>query len=671
MVQDLKKHTNLLLTQTKRIMKKARFIKAFAIAGLALIMSGCSSDKTVKINLLPVQLERNGSWSMINAEGEVVYENEFKEKPTLVINNVFSVKEGEGITVYNAGDKPEPIKGLEGLKSAGMMNEGLIPATAPNSRIALYDDSGNKEFELEPYKGNEIVKADFCYSDGLLTVEDEKGNVGYVDKKGKMVIEPKYYTGSQFIEGYAVVAEKSESDNGESVYKKSVINKKGEAVVSLKSDYELLANAVINGYVIVKDVNDNILFVDMDGEITKCPSKVEQITAIYKDLYIYTSDGSYGAMDYKGESIVRAKYDNLMWDDTNEIFIAKMGDECQILDKKGEKTAETDYKNAMVINGFGIIGELKRTYALIDKEGKQLGKEEFYAISDRFYADGHVESDYFSPDAITEKIAAGVNDMGYDKVKLGGKASNYLSEPVNSSSIYIPELAVNGFRYSINVSILTEEGFTTWNYGSLQWNPDARIQNIMVNLSVKGEWTAKNSENLAKAISKKGFKIIGSNIDDTNSYTAVLQKGDTYIHVSNQTDNIYVSIFDGRVPLIKENIMNSMAYFNNKAAAVTTSQAEAPAADGAAETAAATSGDNPYAWLSEREATATDISGLSKAQLRIMRNAIYARYGMKFKSKDLQEHFARFSWYTPKHDDVSSMLNAIEKKNVRYLKSHE
>lgn len=671
MVQDLKEHTNLLLTQTKRIMKKTCFIKAFAIVCLALIMSGCSSDKTVKISLLPVQLEKNGSWSMINAEGEVVYENEFKEKPTLVINNVFSVKEGEGITVYNAGDKPEPIKGLEGLKSAGMMNEGLIPATAPNSRIALYDDSGNKEFELEPYKGCEIVKADFCYSDGLLRVEDEKGNIGYVDKKGKMVIEPKYYTGGQFIDGYAVVTEKSESNSGETVYKKSVINKKGETVVNLKSDYELIVNATINGYVVAKDVNDNILFVDMDGEITKCPSKVEQITAMYKDLYIYTSDGSYGAMDYKGESIVRAKYDNLMWDDTNEIFIAKMGDECQILDKKGEKTAETDYKNAMVINGFGIIGELKRTYALIDKEGKQLGKEEFYAISDRYYADVQVESDYFSPEAIAEKIVAEINDKGYGKAQIGGKPADCVAEPGYMKRTAVKDLTVNGFRYNIGVDIISNSYFAEWQNGGYQWNPSSTIQGIMVDVNVDGEWTSKNTDNLAKVIGKKGYKIIGSRTVDENEYKSLLQKGNTYIYLTSYKGHVLLAFADGNDPTTKAEVTRLAGELGSSVQASGNAEADGAAADTPTETTAADGAANPFAWLSTRIATAADISGTSKADLRVMRNAIYARYGMKFKSADLQQYFAQYSWYTPKYDDVSSMLNAIEKKNVAFLKSHE
>ena len=38
----------------------------------------------------------------------------------------------------------------------------------------------------------------------------------------------------------------------------------------------------------------------------------------------------------------------------------------------------------------------------------------------------------------------------------------------------------------------------------------------------------------------------------------------------------------------------------------------------------------------------------SKEDLRILRNTIYARYGYKFRSKDLNELFSKTDWYSPK-----------------------
>lgn len=81
--------------------------------------------------------------------------------------------------------------------------------------------------------------------------------------------------------------------------------------------------------------------------------------------------------------------------------------------------------------------------------------------------------------------------------------------------------------------------------------------------------------------------------------------------------------------------------------------------------------DNPWEWLSQRPVTASDIRGKSAAQLRIMRNAIFARHGYIFKSSDLEEYFSRYPWYRPRYSDVTDRLNEVERSNVAHLKKYE
>ncbi|MBQ8656816.1 MAG: YARHG domain-containing protein [Prevotella sp.] len=80
---------------------------------------------------------------------------------------------------------------------------------------------------------------------------------------------------------------------------------------------------------------------------------------------------------------------------------------------------------------------------------------------------------------------------------------------------------------------------------------------------------------------------------------------------------------------------------------------------------------NEFLYLSQRLVDESDISGLTKEDLRVLRNAIYARHGYKFKSADLREFFSRYSWYQPRYDNVESQLNRIERKNVAFIKAHE
>lgn len=78
-----------------------------------------------------------------------------------------------------------------------------------------------------------------------------------------------------------------------------------------------------------------------------------------------------------------------------------------------------------------------------------------------------------------------------------------------------------------------------------------------------------------------------------------------------------------------------------------------------------------YDWLSSRYVTYDDIAGVSGSRLRIMRNYIFAKHGYKFKSKDLQQYFAQYSWYTPLYSDVYNSLSSVEKHNVDFIKSYE
>lgn len=47
---------------------------------------------------------------------------------------------------------------------------------------------------------------------------------------------------------------------------------------------------------------------------------------------------------------------------------------------------------------------------------------------------------------------------------------------------------------------------------------------------------------------------------------------------------------------------------------------------------------------------------MTKEELRILRNTIFAKYGYIFQSNDLAEHFNKFSWYDPQYNNVEEKL---------------
>jgi len=72
---------------------------------------------------------------------------------------------------------------------------------------------------------------------------------------------------------------------------------------------------------------------------------------------------------------------------------------------------------------------------------------------------------------------------------------------------------------------------------------------------------------------------------------------------------------------------------------------------------------------SSRLLTMADLQPLSKDNLRIARNEIFARRGRYFQSPDLTAYFGRFPWYRPNSWDPP--LNPIESANVALLQRAE
>lgn len=81
------------------------------------------------------------------------------------------------------------------------------------------------------------------------------------------------------------------------------------------------------------------------------------------------------------------------------------------------------------------------------------------------------------------------------------------------------------------------------------------------------------------------------------------------------------------------------------------------------------SGD--YKVASCRLLSDKDLKSLSKKELRLMRNEIFARYGYKFKSEDLKQHFSSKGWYTPQRSNADEFITDIERKNIALIKKYE
>jgi hypothetical protein len=79
-----------------------------------------------------------------------------------------------------------------------------------------------------------------------------------------------------------------------------------------------------------------------------------------------------------------------------------------------------------------------------------------------------------------------------------------------------------------------------------------------------------------------------------------------------------------------------------------------------------------YTQASYRLLKNDELINMSKYELRLMRNEIFARYGYKFTpGSEMYNYFNQQDWYSAKYDNVNDFLTDIEKENINLIKQAE
>lgn len=542
---------------------------------LALTLSGCfgSSSSEQKMEYIAVQTEEDGRWGFWNPDKGLVYADEFKNAPTSVYEGVFVVEDNENgtYTAYTMGDNaPVAIKDCEGLYDAGTCSEGLIPVTKSKSRITLVKKDGSEAFTLTPVKGKEIVGCAASFSDGMLKIETEDEKYGYVDTKGNVVIEPKYDRTHGFKHGMAIVAINSEKD-GETTTSWSVIDKKGNVVISLKKGME--PKLIGDDEVIVTYDEERFGLMNKKGEMTKLPSKIKDIASFDKNFIVFEQDDAYGVMDRELQTIIRPKYEYIQILPDNK-FLCRREEKVEVIDKDSNiEFTINDYNDgAVYIPGIDILAKDKKLIQAFNLKGELVKNAEFYGINFTIPGSGYVRSDYFNTEGLAKKVAEQFALNGVGGFTFGSTAASVVSGNATSAytyrSYYDKDDVFKGFRYRANLRL----GFTSdmansgwdsnydWTY---TWNPESKLSAAVLMLYIDTDINKDMIEAIAKALQNKGFervdkKIAANEQDDSKKYGIRLKKGNTLIAVITEGNNS-INIFSVDVP----NDPNDVNYINN------------------------------------------------------------------------------------------------------------
>lgn len=65
------------------------------------------------------------------------------------------------------------------------------------------------------------------------------------------------------------------------------------------------------------------------------------------------------------------------------------------------------------------------------------------------------------------------------------------------------------------------------------------------------------------------------------------------------------------------------------------------------------------------------LNALSARELTYLRNSVYARHGYIFKSQELNNYFAQYSWYVPNSNVTANDVTSTEQLNAEYILQYQ
>ncbi len=366
---------------------------SFLMLGVALLLTSCGSDcldeQYEKVQYLPFQTEEDGGWGLISTDGKVLFEDEFKNRPTMVANDRFAVKNSDGEwEIYTAEEKPKQV-GDDSYTQLGMFWENVTPAVKKGKAICLINIDGEVVKELDKL-GGKTVKGIYNFHEGLAIFQTEEDLYGAIDTDGEVVIEPKYAKLNTCNDGKLIAIEKKFKDEVSNYdYDKIdrvVLNKNGENILTLKgSKFTYTGNGFYDGKLIVskkKGDETEVGIIDEEGEWVFQPKKkVKGIGEIYNNKFTFYDGDKWGLMNTDGEILIRAKYDQLFFV-SKDILAAKddnkeRDERCRLMDLKGENIGNERFSEidcAFFGSGY-FLAETDKEIQFVDKDGEILDLE--------------------------------------------------------------------------------------------------------------------------------------------------------------------------------------------------------------------------------------------------------------------------------------------------------
>lgn len=389
-----------------------------ASAAIMMALSSCGSKSSkIDFEYFPVQMEQGEVWSLISPSGKVLVQDEFKEKPTLVVNGRFMVRNSEGLwEIYTADEKPQKIGGE--YKSAGLFVEDVAPVAEKGKPVQLIDRDGKVKVTLDKIDGKTVASVS-NFTDGLAVFTLEEGGQGCINTKGEVVVPAKFndirYIGDGKMFATKIATGDTENDDMGAESTILVLDHKGNELFNFPEGKYTPSSSYENGRAVVtvpgEDGGIRYGIIDDKGEwILKPSSKIQYISERLNDLFIFGNDSGFGLMNIEGEVLLRAKYDILNFANDETLIATRrssQGTESMLIDLEGNKIENTTYDETLskIDNKHLIACESHNSYIIIGLKGENIDKKLSFCNYDlSSIGDWVVESDYVDIQALTNAM---------------------------------------------------------------------------------------------------------------------------------------------------------------------------------------------------------------------------------------------------------------------------
>lgn len=451
---------------------------------------------------------------------------------------------------------------------------------------------------------------------------------GFIGRNGEVLIENEFKNQpSPVVNGIFYV----EENNGYVLYK---AGKKPEMIKGCDDLEEV--GFYVDGVIPVSRKKQRITLVNKNGETvaTLNPIKNKEIVksaGIFSEgmLAIEDEDGKVGYVNTKGEVVIQPKYEEgAPFNEGLALVVKKGNDKWKVvaINKKGEEvfSMKESYRPLTQIFQYGYLPVRDDDrYGFINKKG------EFFRLSTKVDGLGNYNSKYF---VFEEDYKSGVMTLNPDEQEIIVKAK------------YDAIMALNDNKF-----LAYDDGdfLVLNNKGEKEFEFDDDYKDVAPFLGTKFTYVAEDKNGYYSLLGKDGKPI---NKLEFKYFKALKEPMTIYSHYSkDRQEGVEVVEADWDVPV--EEVVAEPDYDEEYLGDLDS--------------------ENMYDWLLTREATDSDLRGVPKSELRIMRNWIFARHGYIFQSEDLQQYFGRFSWYYPQYKDVNSQLSPTELTNIAKIKQYE